>query len=165
MTEMTDDEFRKIVDNCRSFLEASRICGTSYKIFKERANRLGITRPGKRENTGGVRYSTEDILAGKYPQYESYDLKIRLIEEGYKEDKCEICGWSEKFPGSKYSNCELDHFNGDTSDHRLENLMLLCPNCRSLTRTYKCRLGNKNKNKAKEFLTKLENEDEYSQDT
>jgi 5-methylcytosine-specific restriction endonuclease McrA len=31
---------------------------------------------------------------------------------------------------------ELDHINGVSDDHRLENLRLLCPNCHSQTDTY-----------------------------
>ncbi len=30
----------------------------------------------------------------------------------------------------------LDHINGTASDHRLESLRLLCPNCHSQTATY-----------------------------
>ena len=31
---------------------------------------------------------------------------------------------------------QLDHINGINTDHRLENLRLLCPNCHSQTPTY-----------------------------
>ena len=32
---------------------------------------------------------------------------------------------------------ELEHIDGDWSNTRLENLTLLCPNCHSLTATFK----------------------------
>ena len=66
-------------------------------------------------------------------------MKQRLINEGYLEDKCSICGWSTKYEGSQYSNCELDHINGNNSDWRRINLRMLCPNCHSQTDTYKGR--------------------------
>ncbi len=34
---------------------------------------------------------------------------------------------------------ELHHVNGDGQDNRLENLMLLCPNCHSQTDTWGAR--------------------------
>ena len=41
-------------------------------------------------------------------------LKKRLLKEGIKEPKCEVCGNTE--------NLELHHINGNPSDNRLENL-------------------------------------------
>ena len=38
---------------------------------------------------------------------------------------------------------ELEHINGDNRDNRIENLILLCPNCHALTPTYR----GKNKHK------------------
>jgi 5-methylcytosine-specific restriction endonuclease McrA len=34
---------------------------------------------------------------------------------------------------------EVDHVNGKNTDHRLENLRLLCPNCHALTPTWRGR--------------------------
>ncbi len=52
-------------------------------------------------------------------------------------NKCQICGWSKK---NKYSGnipLEVEHKDGDCFNSKENNLMLLCPNCHSLTRTYK----------------------------
>ena len=157
---ITDEEFIKIAQNAKSMFHASVLCGTNYKAFKKRAKKLNVFKPnqsGKGYNKSMPKlYSTEDILAGKYPQYQTYKLKIRLIDEGYKEDKCERCGWSEKYPGSKYSACELDHINGDSTDHRLENLILLCPNCHALTSTYRFRRGKTNEERGRNFINEIE---------
>lgn len=61
----------------------------------------------------------------------SHKLKLRLIKEGVKEEKCEICGNSE-WMGEKIP-LDLHHINGDHFDNRLENLIILCPNCHRLT--------------------------------
>jgi hypothetical protein len=58
-------------------------------------------------------------------------LKHRLIAEGLKENRCEICGITE-WRGEPLS-MELHHINGAGVDNRLENLQLLCGNCHSQT--------------------------------
>ena len=51
--------------------------------------------------------------------------------------KCMDCGWCEVNPYSNKVPIELEHIDGDSSNNELENLKLLCPNCHSLTPTYK----------------------------
>lgn len=75
-----------------------------------------------------------DILEGKHPEYQTFKLKIRLIDEGIKENRCDICG-IEDWNG-KPLNMQLDHINGDSSNHTLSNLRMICPNCHSQTETY-----------------------------
>lgn len=55
-------------------------------------------------------------------------LKQQLINEGLKEDKCEICGQLPEWNG-KTLVLQLDHINGDHYDNRIENLRIVCPNC------------------------------------
>lgn len=60
-------------------------------------------------------------------------LRKRLVECGVKEYRCENpkCGISE-WCGEKIV-LQLHHINGNHYDNRLENLVLLCPNCHSQT--------------------------------
>jgi len=58
-------------------------------------------------------------------------LKGRLLRARLKTDRCESCGISE-WRGARLSMA-LHHINGDGKDNRLENLMLLCPNCHAQT--------------------------------
>lgn len=76
----------------------------------------------------------EDILV-ENSSYQSYKLKQRLIGEGVKLSICESCGHSE-WQGQPIP-LELHHKNGRNLDNRLENLMLLCPNCHALTENYR----------------------------
>lgn len=76
----------------------------------------------------------KDILV-KECNYQSYKLAKRLIKEGYKECKCEICNLTEWL--GKPIKLELHHINGVHTDNRLENLQLLCPNCHSYTDNYR----------------------------
>lgn len=68
--------------------------------------------------------------------YNSHNLKRRLISENLLDPKCFRCDLVE-WQGEKLS-LHLEHKNGNHLDNRLENLALLCPNCHSLTPTY-CR--------------------------
>lgn len=77
----------------------------------------------------------EDILLGTYPNYNPNRLKYRLVNEGYKEWKCENCGLVEWL--GKPIPLELHHKDGDNTKNYLGNLELLCPNCHSLTNNYR----------------------------
>lgn len=60
----------------------------------------------------------------------------RYMREVYGE-ACNLCGWNKRHPITNNVPIELDHINGKWDDNRLENLRLLCPNCHSLTPTYR----------------------------
>jgi transposase len=61
-------------------------------------------------------------------------LKRRLIEEGYKEERCEECELTE-WRGRPIP-LALHHINGDKLDNRLENLQILCANCHAQTENF-----------------------------
>lgn len=56
------------------------------------------------------------------------NLKRRLLEEGFLENKCCLCGQDENWNDMKISLI-LDHINGMNNDNRIENLRIVCPNC------------------------------------
>ena len=70
----------------------------------------------------------------------SYKCSWRLREH-YKKttgiNHCERCGL-EYWQGQPIP-LEIHHVNGNNTDNRLENLMLLCPNCHALTSNYRGR--------------------------
>lgn len=57
-------------------------------------------------------------------------LKKKLIRDGYKNNKCEICG-IYKWIGEELS-LELDHIDSDHYNNEFSNLQILCPNCHSI---------------------------------
>ena len=52
-------------------------------------------------------------------------------------NKCMECGWDKVNPVTGKVPIELEHIDGNSTNNKLENLKLLCPNCHSLTPTYK----------------------------
>ena len=92
------------------------------------------------------------FCSGKcHKEFESKDKIIR-IENGdislhgkqYKKylilkygNECMKCGWNEINITSGKVPVELEHIDGNSENNKLENLKLLCPNCHSLTPTYK----------------------------
>ena len=75
-----------------------------------------------------------DILK-KDTRYQSHKLKQRLIQEGLKDHKCENCNLTHWLDNP--IPIELDHIDGDHDNNELSNLRILCPNCHSLTPTYR----------------------------
>lgn len=82
----------------------------------------------------------------------SNKIKKRLLEWGVKEYKCENpeCGISEWH--GKPISLELHHINGNHYDNRLENLVLLCPNCHSQTSNFR---GKNSNDKFNKILSKV----------
>lgn len=62
-------------------------------------------------------------------------LKPRLSAAGLKRPFCEMCGQGEEWRGRRMTLI-LDHINGETTDNRLENLRILCPNCNATLDTH-----------------------------
>lgn len=50
---------------------------------------------------------------------------------------CEQCGWNKINPFSGKSPLQVHHIDGNYLNNKEENLKVLCPNCHSLTDTYK----------------------------
>ena len=66
-------------------------------------------------------------------------LKKKLIEEGFKESKCEECDLSEW--NNKPIPTELHHKDGNRFNNDLLNLQVLCCNCHAQTLNYKKKKG------------------------
>jgi hypothetical protein len=52
---------------------------------------------------------------------------------------CSQCGWDGKHPTDGASVTEVDHIDGDAANCVPDNLRILCPNCHSLTPTFRAR--------------------------
>lgn len=142
MKKIDEQEFITTCQNSLTMAEAARKLNMHFNTFKRYATKFGCysTNPGGKGTSKPRprKILTKDILLGKYPDYETYKLKMRLIREGYIEDKCQYCGWSEKRkPEDEFTPCELHHADGNPRNHLLSNLRMCCPNCHSLQKHYR----------------------------
>lgn len=74
------------------------------------------------------------MMAGD-PSISSKSYRKFLIQEFGA--KCMGCGWDKINPTTGVCPIELEHIDGNSGNNSISNLKLLCPNCHSLTSTYK----------------------------
>ena len=144
------NELQNIISESTSVSEVLRKLGKAdrgenhtklVKFLKEHSEINTETLVGRRiqrfSYKGIPRKKLSEVLV-KNGTGNSNSLKKRLIKEGIKEEKCEVCGNTE-WMGEPIP-LDLHHINGNHFDNRLENLIIVCPNCHRLTDTH----GNKN---------------------
>lgn len=136
----------------------NRSCAASF-------NNMGIRRHGKAPNSTGECWHchrSKNDWAGKYcsTQCQQDFQTDRRIESWLFGDwdgctkagasgairdllldvwnhKCSRCGWAEINPTTRKIPLELEHIDGNYRNNSITNLTILCPNCHSLTPTYK----------------------------
>lgn len=80
---------------------------------------------------------TSELLINN-SNYQSHKLRKRLLKENYFEYKCYNCNLTEWM--NQPITLELEHIDGNHTNNQIENLTLLCPNCHSLTPSWrKCK--------------------------
>jgi ribosomal protein S27E len=52
-------------------------------------------------------------------------------------ERCYNCGWAVRHPTAGKVPLEVEHVDGNFANNRVDNLKLLCPNCHSLTTTFR----------------------------
>ena len=148
--DLGKSELQKIIDESKSFADVFRVLGmnshgSNYKTLRKVIDEYKIdlkkinenrTMQNKRDLQLCRRsIPLEKIILGEHQkEYSGYKLKNRLIKEGYKEWRCENCKRTE-WLGNPIP-LQLHHKDGNHLNNKLDNLMLLCHNCHSLTDTF-----------------------------
>ena len=113
--------------------------GCNPKTVNPLLERLNITYEGNKSGKGqhksnGRTMSLQEYLDNSI-DIQSNKVKKKILEEGYKEHKCECCGlitWLDQpIP------LELHHKDGNRNNNSLDNYELLCPNCHAFTDSYR----------------------------
>ena len=121
-----------------------RPIGGNYKTIHHLINKYGLDTShftGQGWNVG-LGFKPRKAIDDKdiFVEDSNYRCSWRLRER-YKKaagiNYCEECHLSE-WRGRQIP-LEIHHRNGNNTDNRLENLMLLCPNCHALTSNYRGR--------------------------
>lgn len=153
---MSSEDFLCLVKSSSSVSDMLRkynysaTSGTMQKIIKNRIieekidTSHFIIRGELHPQSGKPKHKLEDILVENSAYANISCLKNRLIKSGMLEYKCESCGNTGEWNG-KPLVLQLEHKNGKHTDHRLENLCFLCPNCHSQTDTFAGKNADKTK--------------------
>lgn len=144
------------IKDCQSIADFCRKVGwvpmgNNYKTFHKYVYEYGLDIShftGQKVNLDGkltkqLIKKSDEYLTEKSFKITSNKLLKKLLCEGKKGYKCECCGNSE-WNGSQIP-LELHHINGVHNDNRIENLMVLCPNCHAQTENYRGRNANLNR--------------------
>jgi hypothetical protein len=141
-------EFQEIVNNSNTLADILRhfelhVGAGNYPTLKRRikedgidishitlglSNRKGRTFPKEQKPVHEYLVKGECRISGT-------KLKKKLFTSGLLKDSCAECGLGNEWNGKTIS-LTIDHINGDSSDNRLDNLRILCPNCHSQTETF-----------------------------
>lgn len=82
-----------------------------------------------------LKYSAFVEAGGIYGHISAQFLKKVLRK--HLGDRCSRCGWATVHPITGKVPVEIEHIDGNWENNRLSNLTLLCPNCHSLTSTFR----------------------------
>ena len=133
--KVSDEQIREAYEKYKTLHIASAELDMTTVSLWRRAKKIGLAWKDKNyRSVQPTKIPTNEILEGKHPYYQTLKLKKRLIKEGIKENKCDICEITEW--NGKPISMQLDHIDGNSHNHKLENLRMTCPNCHSQTETY-----------------------------
>jgi hypothetical protein len=142
----SENEIRYAMENTKSNSEAARFMKVSFTTYKKYAKMYTDSESGKtlwelHKNQAGKGipkdvvkanagpYSIDKILQGEHPKYPVWKIRNRLLALGIFESKCKCCGYEEERLTDNTVPLLLDHIDGDDTNHKLENIQLLCLNC------------------------------------
>lgn len=133
------EDIEKWISEGKSKAFMARELGCNPKTINPLLQRLNLEYKG---NQGGKGYSKPKFNKMNLLEYlknskdiQSNKVRIKLLEEGYKEHQCENCKQRE-WLGNPIP-LELHHIDGNRNNNILENFQLLCPNCHALTKSYR----------------------------
>lgn len=143
ISALTDEDFKKIISDSKSYVEATRKMGyvtsnsNANKYIDEKSKELGIILPFKRTNVKGdrdIKNKTKGELKEIKKTYQQYRNAIRkdaekTFQEHFSNPKCVICGYDKHIEiahikaVSEFSNKDKISIINDIS-----NIIPLCPN-------------------------------------
>jgi len=134
---LLESEIKEAQAKALSAAHAARLLNVSYKTYKKYARLYNIhtffNQRGagimKVSNPNKGKYPLNEILEGKYPDYPIFRLKDKLIRAKVKPTHCEQCGYNERRVVDGKIPLLLVFEDGNSRNHKIENIKLLCYNC------------------------------------
>lgn len=78
-----------------------------------------------------------EISGNINPVWTTYSNRVKTYLFNKYDSKCSKCGWGETNPYTGTVPLEVEHIDGNPYNTTPDNVTLLCPNCHSLTATYR----------------------------
>lgn len=110
-------------------------CGGEYRSKSSTSKYCSAKCMGSSRRKITVQAWMNDPTTGTFEQGLKRPIRTYLIEQANYQ--CSQCGWGEINPTTGKVPLEVDHIDGDCYNNVAENLRVLCPNCHSLTPTYR----------------------------
>ena len=146
----TPEEMQHLLNTSDSYSDLLRKVGLNSKggnpetlkrIIKEyqldetqlNINRIKVFSNNALKTQDSIQIPIEQVFNNECRMRSSRLLK-RLVNEGYKEYRCERCGISNWM--NKPLQLQLHHKDGNHDNNALNNLEILCPNCHTQTDNY-----------------------------
>lgn len=144
--DLPESDIRYAMLNTKSNAEAARFMKVSFTTWKKYAtmyidretdktlydmhtNQAGVGIPKDTSRASSSPYSIDKILEGEYPNYPTWKLRNRLLALGILNEECDSCGYNERRVTDDTVPLLIDHIDGDLTNHRIDNIQLLCLNC------------------------------------
>ena len=133
-----EQEIRQWITESRSKAYMARELSCNPKTINPILERLGLKYGGNQSGKGFSKNNKEMSLLEyleKSQDIQSNKVRKKLLNEGYKEYRCECCNLTEWL--NKPIPLELHHLDGNRNNNTLNNYQLLCPNCHAQTDSYR----------------------------
>lgn len=150
-----EQEIRKWIEENQSNAEIARRLNCKVYTLQSYYKKMGIEYSGNQSGKGIKRGYKKSITEFLLSNASNSAKRKRLIEEGIKESKCEICQLSE-WMGQPIP-LELHHIDFNHYNNDLSNLQILCSNCHMQVHNY-----NNNFNKEEINYSDYETESEFT---
>lgn len=140
-TDLLDrkQDILKWIEQHRSKAYMAKQLNCNPKTINPLLERLGIQYDGNQSGKGFSKTNDSYMPLEQYllesQDIQSNKVRLKLLKEGYKEAKCECCGYSQWM--GKPISLQLHHKDGNRNNNTLENFQLLCPNCHAMTDSYR----------------------------
>lgn len=144
---LNESNIRYAMENSRCNSDAALFLNVDIKTYKRYAKmffdrdtgktlweahkcteRKGIPKRRYSNRDWLIKYTITDILAGKFPHLTPRYVKDRLLNCGEYPPVCSHCGFNERRIDGKIP-LTLDYIDGDRTNHKQENIRILCYNC------------------------------------
>lgn len=130
-----DFELKQLIEKSTSFKDLARNMGYTHgasgdtiKKLRKRVEKFDTSHFKTSSGGGNFEQLKDEDIFKKGSMFANKTVRKHYKNGNYSEYKCSICGQLPFWNGQELTLI-LDHKNGDNSDHRLQNLRWVCPNC------------------------------------